>query len=172
MKNKCIRHNQFSGLSDEERFWEKVNKKSDDECWEWLGSLLYKWQYGVFCVGGGSTLAHRYSWKLHFGEIPPGMLVCHKCDNPPCVNPKHLFLGTGTDNMIDMVNKGRQAPVSEDKNPNAKLSREDVIQIKTLHSSGNLSGAELARKFGVKPETVYHILNGMIWKNVEVRSED
>lgn len=172
MNSVFIGNNQFSGLSTEDRFWQKVDKRSDDECWNWIGCTHHQWGYGTFKAEKKFMAAHRYSWTLHFGEIPDGMLVCHKCDNPPCVNPKHLFLGTNADNMHDMKNKGRQALVSEEKNPNVKLSREDVVQIKTLHASGKLSGAELARRFGVKSETVYHILNGMIWKNVEARSEN
>jgi hypothetical protein len=90
----------------EERFWKKVNKTED--CWLWLGHLQ---RYGRFKPQGirnsPQVLAHRYSYELHFGPIPIGMNVLHKCDNPACVNPDHLFLGTQKDNVIDMMNKGR-----------------------------------------------------------------
>lgn len=95
----------------EELFWQKVDKKSDDECWEWLASKNNK-GYGQF-RNNKNTMAHRYSWELHNGEIPKiddypyTMSVCHSCDNPGCVNPNHLFLGTAKDNAIDRDLKGR-----------------------------------------------------------------
>ena len=89
------------------RFWSKVQKT--DGCWLWTGSRNRTWAYGRFRSGPGrrSVLAHRFAWELVHGPIPGGLFVCHHCDNPSCVNPEHLFLGTHTDNMRDMVNKGR-----------------------------------------------------------------
>ena len=99
--------------SPEERFWEKVDRSGGpDSCWLWLAHTNPK-GYGRFAVGGrdgGQEGAHRASWRLHHGEIPPGMRVLHNCpagDNPTCVNPAHLWLGTDKDNMDDMVAKGR-----------------------------------------------------------------
>ena len=87
-----------------ERFWAKVDKSGD--CWLWTASKT-KEGYGYFRFDGAMRKAHRMSWLLTNGEIPEGMLVCHTCDNPSCVNPKHLWLGTNRDNMDDMNAKGR-----------------------------------------------------------------
>ena len=86
-----------------ERFWEKVDKSGD--CWKWIAHLLKG--YGRFRLNNKTWSAHRVSWTLHYGEIPEGMCVLHRCDNPGCVNPEHLFLGTRTDNMKDRDQKGR-----------------------------------------------------------------
>jgi len=92
----------------EQRFWRHVKLGGEDECWVWIGSSTNASGHKNFQFGGTNHLAHRFSYELHKGEIPKGLLVCHSCDNPLCVNPKHLWVGTHKDNMQDMVKKGRQ----------------------------------------------------------------
>ena len=96
-------------MSIEERFFEKVNKT--DSCWLWTGALSSS-GYGSFGVAGKATAAHRYSYQIHNGEIPEGLIICHTCDTPSCVNPDHLWLGTYSDNMKDMVAKDRHGSSS------------------------------------------------------------
>lgn len=91
----------------ETRFWDFVDKT--DGCWVWRGSKTNGYRYGFFKKHGKVVQSHRYSWEMSFGAIPAGLKVLHRCDNPPCVNPSHLFLGTQKDNIHDMIRKGRQA---------------------------------------------------------------
>lgn len=88
----------------ERRFWAKTDRSG--ECWLWTGAKNPA-GYGSFSMNGTNDMAHRTSWTLTYGPIPEGMFVCHHCDNPPCVRPDHLFLGTALDNMLDKVAKGR-----------------------------------------------------------------
>lgn len=89
------------------RFWAKVNKKGKNQCWEWTAARD-PFGYGRFGLNGKICTASRFSWELHYSPISKGMCVLHKCDNPPCVNPNHLFLGTRSDNVADMIAKGRR----------------------------------------------------------------
>jgi hypothetical protein len=86
------------------RFWRNVQKTAD--CWVWTGARSGA-GYGQININDVLVFTHRFSWELHHGPIPDGLLVCHHCDNPPCCNPAHLFLGTPSDNMVDKIRKGR-----------------------------------------------------------------
>src|ERR1035437_755093 len=106
----------------ETRFWDRV--LMGDGCWPWAGKIHVGTGYGVVYAGGGrgherEERAHRVAWALTFGPIPPGLSVLHKCDNPPCVNPDHLYLGTHQDNMADVVARGRGANASTHYPPEA-----------------------------------------------------
>ena len=99
----------------EERFWEKTEKRGPYECWPWKGHFD-KDGYGLLDVGRSCKGAHRVAWELVRGPIPPKMYVCHHCDNPPCVNPKHLYIGSGSDNMRDMWKRKRHTLGKRSKN--------------------------------------------------------
>lgn len=101
----CAAFGRFTAKSIGEKFWAKVDKNSSGGCWEFKTKLTTG--YGQIEHRGKVSLAHRVSWEIHVGKIPEGMFVCHRCDNPPCVNPEHLFLGSHSDNMKDMYSKGR-----------------------------------------------------------------
>jgi hypothetical protein len=131
-------------VSAENRFWEKVKKT--DGCWIWIGSRVSE-GYGLFMVNGKRRTAHRFSWEFHNGEIPQGINVLHRCDNPPCVNPEHLFLGDQEDNIRDMMGKRR------DRFGQA-VAKNDAAAIYDLYQTGRYNKTELAEMFKVSRITV------------------
>ena len=135
-----------------ERFFDKVDITPC--CWLWTATKT-AFGYGQIGVNGSRTDgAHRVSWKLHVGPIPSGMWVLHKCDNPSCVNPEHLFLGTHKDNMVDCKEKGRTNG-GRYCGPR-KLSLSDVSAIRELDIAG-VERAEIARRFGIRYRHVWRI---------------
>ncbi len=158
-------------------FWAKVARRHPDECWEWTAARS-KNGYGAF----QSKSAHRYSAELALGPIPAGMFVCHHCDNRGCVNPKHLFYGSHSDNMRDARRKGRMRIPDVHGTPewrakmiaslrrgedthNAKLTDQDVIRIRQLRVAGH-SLRKLATAYSLDASTVSAILKGKNWKHV------
>ena len=117
--------------------------------------------YAPFLYGGRIMNAHRVSWMLKHGEIPEGMLVCHHCDNPRCVRPDHLFLGTPRDNIQDMIKKGRDTRVRGMDHFHCKLTEEQVHEIRESNERGDC--VRLARDFGVTPCTISHIRGRKTW---------
>jgi hypothetical protein len=162
-----FKNNQYTKKSSEELFWEKVDKRSEDECWEWIASRD-SCNYGMFYPKDHSNgvKASRYSYQLRYGDIPKGLYVLHKCDNPPCVNPKHLFIGTQTDNMQDMISKGRLYDRRGEKNSKVKLTEEDVRTVKLLRKNG-MTYKSIAKSLKVSEGCINHILNGRHWVGVE-----
>jgi hypothetical protein len=140
-----------------ERFWKFVKKT--DNCWEWSGALTRG--YGSM---GSNSYAHRISWEIHNGPIPKGLWVLHKCDNPSCSNPDHLFLGTQTDNMRDMLNKGRGNCFGVGN----KLTPEQIKEIRSTYRFGSLTnGARaLAKRFKIDRKMIANIINKEAWKHV------
>lgn len=141
------------GVHIAKRLWKYVKKGGPDECWNWIG-LKRPHGYGRTSIKGKSIDAHRASWLIHNGEIPDGMCVLHKCDNPSCVNPAHLFLGTHLDNTLDMFSKGRA------NCPPRKVSHEQVREIKRLRAENRTSHKDLADQFGISRALVCCILRG------------
>jgi hypothetical protein len=140
-------------------FWDRVEKRDQYSCWLWKGTI-YSSGYGVAKIGRTRMLAHRLSYELLRGPIDDGLFVCHTCDNPSCVNPSHLFLGTLQDNVDDMMVKERNV---RGRNVNTcKLTEDDVLEIRKL--AGNLSTKELANRFGVSDTTIWQIANRKSWK--------
>jgi len=144
-------------------FWVRVEKTPG--CWLWKGARG-SCGYGNIQPWGrnGPTFrAHRFAYELLVGLIPKGLLVLHKCDNPACVNPAHLFLGTQADNLRDMDSKGRRVVVRGERNGHAKLRQEQVEEIRTGYASGTITQKELASQYGIDISTVSLIVRGKRW---------
>lgn len=150
----------------EERFWEKVDKRSDDECWEWKNCKTH-FGYGKIKVGKQYKPAHRVMWELYYGSVPDGMLVLHKCDNPPCVNPKHLFLGTYLDNVRDMIAKDRVKYVRGEQHGHAKFKDGDIRNIRQLYKDGQYSQYKLAEMYNVCTREIRKIVHNELWKHIK-----
>jgi len=149
-----------------ERLLDKAIPEPNSGCWIWTGRDNQK-GYGSIWNGIRSEYAHRASYRLHKGDIPEGMVVCHACDVPSCINPDHLWLGTTQDNVRDCVAKGRHVPadISGKKNPKAKLNPEQVKEIQNIPQRYGVDIA-LARKFGVSKGAISHIRSGRTWKHI------
>ena len=146
-----------------ERFWEKVAVGDESDCWLWTAFRNRK-GYGMIGSGAGHILAHRASWEIHHGPVPPGGVVCHRCDTPPCVNPSHLFVGTQRDNIADMVAKGRQRGDHRPGSacPTATLTESQAAEVKRRALAGEKQRA-LAAEFSIKQATVSNIKTGRTW---------
>ena len=144
------------------RFWCLVEKT--DGCWLWTGSH-FPFGYGYITVGSRLTkqiwLAHRLAWVLTNGPILDDLCVCHSCDNPGCVNPAHLFLGTRDENNRDRQEKGRGA--RGEHQGHAKLTWDEVVEVRRLYALGDISQSELARRFGVSQPAIGAVVTYRSW---------
>jgi len=147
-----------------ETIMEKTSRPSPDDCWPWTGDRHSR-GYGVIhrTIAGVSkkTLAHRASWEAHVGPIPDGLCVLHRCNNPPCVNPEHLYIGTHSDNMRDLAETGR---LKGEGNPRAKLTNRMVMEIRCSQKPH----VELAKKYGVYVGHISGIKTGRLWPHLPV----
>ncbi len=159
------RRNQY-GTKDEQ-FWSKVNKT--DGCWEWTGTIMRS-GYGHFSINNRYQLAHRISYKMHFGAIPPGLCVLHQCDNRRCVRPEHLFLGTKKDNAQDAIAKDRFTTGERNgvrkKKELHKITDAEVSEIiqryggRKRYERGNVTYKQIANDYGVSKTLIIFILQG------------
>jgi hypothetical protein len=146
-----------------DRFWSKVEKRQENECWPWKAAVRRKDEgYGAFYFEGRNQPSSRIAWMLHNNAtIPFDLVVCHSCDNPNCCNPNHLFLGTTADNSADRVAKGRQCRGSQQRN--AVLNEELVLQLRDVEKMFWVT--ETARMFGLNRHTVFDACRRR-WKHV------
>ena len=146
----------------DDRFWSKVwvDDEPEDCCWLWVGGKSGR-GYGVFWMNGQLRPASRVAYILTYGPVPDDMQICHRCDNPPCCNPRHLFIGTQSDNMRDMVAKGRQ-------HRNTKLNDDLVRAIRADHRAGR-GQAQIAARYGVTQSNISHVVRRLTWAHVEDR---
>ncbi len=147
------------------RFLRYVSPEPTSGCHLWTGGTMGH-GYGQFAESASSrdpkTYAHRFAWRVEYGEIPRGLVVCHKCDNTLCVNPRHLFLGTQADNMADMKRKGRH--LYGEKNGASKLTASQVGKIRAMCAE-HVPQARIAKTFGISQGLVSLIHNNLVWKN-------
>lgn len=155
-------------------FWSKVDKngplpdqlnqkyKGLSQCWNWTASHIRG--YGQFVYNYKMVKAHRLSYMMHIGPIPNGMLACHRCDNPFCVNPEHLWLGTNQENTSDRDAKGRS--VKGEKSPHSKLTKEQVVEMREMHKSNLWNYPQLAEIFGVSQTLAKMVVKRKAWKHI------
>lgn len=137
----------------------RVQGPLETQCWEWQRGTFPN-GYGSVTIDGKATPAHRVAFSVFVGKIPAGRYVCHKCDNPLCCNPDHLFVGTPGDNMKDMANKDRHT--FGERSARSKLTEKQVEEIR----SSGLLGRELAEQYGVAISTIYTVRRRETWKHV------
>ena len=159
------------------RYWEKVDVRGDNECWEWKAGKDSH-GYGRLKVRGKQTGAHRLAWELANGPIPKGLEVCHHCDRPGCQNPAHLWLGTHAENMHDMMAKdrrkgrwrgsGSRVYGRGEESMHVRLTRRDVCQIRDLYATGKYRQSVLAERFGISRSHVSNLVHGKRWEWLSV----
>lgn len=144
-----------------ERLWAKVDRRGPDECWPWIAKAVTSFGYGRMTAGRKVNLkAHRAAWMVTHGPIPDGLCVLHRCDNPACCNPGHLFLGTKRDNTHDMMSKGRHSPPPVRQGENHHKATIPDASLGSIRNS-DMPTDRLAALYGVSSKTIYRIRNGL-----------
>lgn len=151
-------------LEAQKRFWRKVKVGELNDCWPWTLGVSSKGGYGLVTHRQMTLRAHRVAARLSFGPFLNASLVCHRCDNPPCCNPIHLFFGSNLDNQIDCIQKKRNRKAVGIDAACVKLTPEQVLGIRQL--AGHLSHKRIAEQFGVGKTTIGSILNRVTWKHI------
>ncbi len=145
------------------RFWSKIKIKAPNKCWEWKGTKSHG--YAIIRVNRHNVKAARLAYKIKHGEVPVNMFILHKCDNPGCVNPNHLFPGTQADNNKDMAQKNRCNPLKGEDNPLSKLTEKDVIKIRAKLNQG-FTHRQIAKEFSVSYFLIGSIKRKKAWKHL------
>lgn len=162
---RCINPDHLVSLAIEDRFWSNINIGNPYDCWEWK-SMEGTGEYAQTHYNGKNVPCHRKAYELFYEKkIPDGMCICHHCDNPPCCNPYHLFLGTVQDNVDDREAKGRnKMPHSKgEDHGHHKLTEDSVRQIRSLYATGKHSYRSLGDIYGVSFGQIRHIIKGRDW---------
>jgi hypothetical protein len=151
-------------------FWSKVEITDDiTQCWAWRGAKNTK-GYGHVRISKRHLLSHRVAFEFAVCEIPPALIVCHLCDNPPCCNPRHLVLGTRCANVADMIIKNRQGFKKNraigTRNFNAKLNDDSVKEIRSAYARGEMNQYELADKYGVTQTAIGSVVLNRTWRHI------
>lgn len=149
------------------KFWNKIRLigASDDDCHEWTRAATLL-GYGVVRMEGRNFFAHRVAFFLSYGPFPNALKVCHKCDNPKCCRPDHLFLGTQADNLHDMFRKDRRPSAKGMGTAAAKLTDHQVREIRTRYSAGGHTHRSLAKEYGICHSAIYGIVNRIYWPHI------
>lgn len=150
-------------ITKEQWFSSLIKENPISGCHEWQG--MKKGGYGYFYINGREKAVHRMQYEKFKGEIPKGFNVCHSCDNPPCVNPDHLWIGTQKDNVHDMIAKKRDHKAFGTRSKNSKINTDQALQIKLLYSQGE-SIKTIHLKLNISYKIVQHICNGATWKHI------
>lgn len=137
--------------------------KTESGCWEWDGAAVDENGYCQIKIDNVCYYVHRVSYETFIGPIPNEMKVLHRCDNPPCINPEHLFLGTYQDNMNDMVKKDRQA--RGERHWKAKLTQKEALKLIEMYATGEYSQKQLGEIFGITQSAISSITRGDLWKS-------
>lgn len=154
-----------------ERFMANVSPEPMSGCWLWAGRVSTDGEYGYFSISASERVrVHRFSYTLHRGDIAPGLMVCHRCDNRGCVNPDHLFLGTQLDNMGDCARKGRTAIGV--RNGQARLDPVSVEVLRIVYANTSFTQRELARWWGISQGHVSELIRGLRWSSIPVVNKE